>query len=192
MKVRYSIDPGTKFKCPEGCIECCTKYKVGLYYPEAFQIAQSLDVPLEKVTNMQTSLIENLLILSGTDTDKNCDYLESNGCSIHKIKPVKCRIYPDKMIIRPYNDVLEVRLKPRPYCDIVRRFNGKRSKKEVRDIAELMIKYMASQDIAFKEFVNSGEWELAEESFHIFKKISLEEAIKHIIKKQLSIESPLL
>ena len=85
---------GLRFECQPGCTECC-RQKGFVYLTEADQerIAAYLGMKTAAFERKYVYRTRNRLRLR-VPRDTSCHFLQENGCSIHAVKPVQCRIFP--------------------------------------------------------------------------------------------------
>lgn len=85
---------GLRFTCQRGCINCCDQD--GFVYLTESDVTRAA----EFVGLSQTVFEERYLYRTAhkrrfrKPPDKQCPFLEGNGCSIHPAKPTQCRTFP--------------------------------------------------------------------------------------------------
>jgi Fe-S-cluster containining protein len=85
---------GLRFECQRGCTNCC-RQKGFVYITEADlqRIAQFLGMTPAKFERVYVYRTKHLLRLR-MPRHTQCHFLREDGCSIHTVKPVQCRIFP--------------------------------------------------------------------------------------------------
>jgi len=85
---------GLRFTCQRGCINCCDQD--GYVYLTEDDVRGAA-----KFVRMSARAFEKKYIYRTRHQrrfrkprDKQCPFLESNGCSIHPAKPTQCRTFP--------------------------------------------------------------------------------------------------
>ncbi|MBA3974759.1 MAG: hypothetical protein C0504_11155 [Candidatus Solibacter sp.] len=83
-----------RFRCQPGCIRCCDN-KGFVYLTEAdlIRIAGALKLTPAQFESHYVYRTRRTLRLR-SPRRRNCQFLTSNGCSIHPVKPEQCRAYP--------------------------------------------------------------------------------------------------
>jgi uncharacterized protein len=83
-----------RFQCQPGCIKCCDQD--GFVYLSEDDIQRAA-----KFTGMTPKKFEARYVYRTKfqrrlrkPPDKQCPFLEKNGCSIHPAKPTQCRTFP--------------------------------------------------------------------------------------------------
>jgi Fe-S-cluster containining protein len=83
-----------RFQCQPGCTNCCSRPgEVYLTAEDVARIAASLDLTPGQFKKKFCQEGEDGLRLT-TPRDKNCHFLQEDGCAIHPVKPVQCRTFP--------------------------------------------------------------------------------------------------
>ncbi len=85
---------GLRFQCQPGCTKCCEQ-KGFVYLSEADlkRIAKFLGLPEAEFERRYVYRTRHLLRLR-MPRHTQCHFLREDGCSIHPVKPVQCRIFP--------------------------------------------------------------------------------------------------
>lgn len=83
-----------RFTCQRGCIKCCDQQ--GFVYLSEDDVAKAA-----KFVGMSARAFEQKYIYRTRHQrrfrkppDRQCPFLESDGCSIHPAKPTQCRTFP--------------------------------------------------------------------------------------------------
>ncbi|MBS0622660.1 MAG: YkgJ family cysteine cluster protein [Verrucomicrobia bacterium] len=87
---------GLRFACT-GCGKCCTGAPgvVWVSEEEISQIAQHLQVEVEKFRKRYVRVVEGRLSLKEYPVTWDCIFLkEGKKCSIYEVRPKQCRTYP--------------------------------------------------------------------------------------------------
>jgi Fe-S-cluster containining protein len=85
---------GLRFECQKGCTACCTqKGFVYLTEADAERIASRLGLTVHGFEQRYVYRTRNLRRLK-TAREVRCPFLTHEGCSIHEVKPVQCRLFP--------------------------------------------------------------------------------------------------
>jgi Fe-S-cluster containining protein len=83
-----------RFECQPGCTNCCRAH--GFVYiteQDLQRIAGYLKLTPGEFEARYVYRTKHLLRLRKPRA-KQCHFLEENGCSVHAVKPVQCRLYP--------------------------------------------------------------------------------------------------
>lgn len=105
---------GFRFECQKGCIQCCDR-KGYVYLTEADLLRISAYVrmtPAEFEAKYVYRTPNQLRLRKPRKTE--CPFLLSDGCSIHAVKPVQCRLYPFWPEYVEYSDLWELESKRCP------------------------------------------------------------------------------
>jgi hypothetical protein len=83
-----------KFQCQTGCTECC-RQRGFVYISEAdlARIAGFLGMSAESFERQYVYRTRHLLRLR-VPRGARCPFLQGEGCGIHAVKPVQCRVFP--------------------------------------------------------------------------------------------------
>lgn len=85
---------GLRFECQKGCTKCCEqKGFVYLSADDLPRIAQFLGLSEREFERRYVYRTRHLLRLR-MPRHTQCHFLRPDGCSIHPVKPVQCRIFP--------------------------------------------------------------------------------------------------
>ncbi|MCS7023391.1 MAG: YkgJ family cysteine cluster protein [Bryobacteraceae bacterium] len=85
---------GVRFRCQRGCTACCNqKGWVYLTEEDAQKAARFLRLTVEDFKAKYVVQGKNFLRLR-KPVDRQCPFLEPQGCSIHPAKPTQCRLFP--------------------------------------------------------------------------------------------------
>src|SRR5690348_8414915 len=85
---------GLRFECQPGCTECCRqKGFVYLTQNDVDRIAAYVGMEAAAFERKFVYRTRNRMRLR-VPRDASCHFLLENGCSIHAVKPVQCRIFP--------------------------------------------------------------------------------------------------
>ncbi len=83
-----------RFACQPGCIKCCEqKGFVYLTETDLVRAAEFLGMAPALFERRYVYRTRNKLRLR-VPRDSQCNFLRSDGCSIHPAKPTQCRIFP--------------------------------------------------------------------------------------------------
>ncbi|MFQ6087705.1 MAG: YkgJ family cysteine cluster protein [Candidatus Methanofastidiosia archaeon] len=82
------------FECIE-CGECCRERWVPLTLRDIKRLSGKRDI------SEFTMIFGKMLVLERRIWDNGCVFLKGNLCSVHKIKPIICRLYPIVMSKKP-------------------------------------------------------------------------------------------
>ncbi len=83
-----------QFACQPGCTKCCNVS--GFVYiteTNAKEIAAYLGLTAEEFEKKYLVRFRKVLRLRKPRRSQ-CHFLNENGCSVHSVKPVQCRLYP--------------------------------------------------------------------------------------------------
>jgi len=85
---------GLRFECQRGCTNCC-RQKGFVYLTETDlpRIAQFVGMKPAEFEKRYVYRTKHLLRLR-MPRHTQCHFLREDGCSIHPVKPVQCRIFP--------------------------------------------------------------------------------------------------
>lgn len=85
---------GLRFECQPGCTKCCEQ-RGFVYLSEAdvVRIASHLGLAAAEFERAHCYRTKNRVRLR-VPRDSQCSFLRADGCSIHSVKPVQCRIFP--------------------------------------------------------------------------------------------------
>lgn len=98
---------GLRFECQPGCIRCCDRH--GFVYiteQDLLSIARYLGLAPEEFEAKYVYRTRHQLRLRKPRRSQ-CAFLMPDGCSIHAVKPVQCRLYPFWPELVEYRDVWE-------------------------------------------------------------------------------------
>jgi Fe-S-cluster containining protein len=85
---------GLRFECRPGCTKCCEqKGFVYLSESDLARIAEFLKLTEAEFERRYVYRTRHLLRLR-MPRHTQCHFLREDGCSIHPVKPVQCRIFP--------------------------------------------------------------------------------------------------
>ena len=85
-----------KFACRR-CNECCKKPGyVYLEKGEEERIARYMNQDVRDFVNTSCDLIDRTRLVLKKFSDESCIFLNSEGCSIHPVKPKQCKDFPIK------------------------------------------------------------------------------------------------
>ncbi|MFH1133077.1 MAG: YkgJ family cysteine cluster protein [Nanoarchaeota archaeon] len=205
MSLVLNVDQSTGYQCPSGCTYCCEVWqpRVPIFYAEAARMADKLRLPLERITlDAESSTIDEFgtfrseLILSkvnGLIRDSPCSFYD-NGCGEYENRPNTCRLFPNRFDYYVADNV-ELRLVPLDLCYWhLKRTNKEPNMTEIQEIAELEVRYVVSQLLAFRKLGLGGNVKEASKiSFEIFKGLTIEKAVELLVRlsKGLKIEGEL-
>jgi Fe-S-cluster containining protein len=83
-----------RFECQSGCVACCQrKGFVYLTEDDIVRTAMFLGMSAAAFEKKFVYRTTNLRRLR-TPHDAQCGFLRADGCSIHSVKPVQCRVFP--------------------------------------------------------------------------------------------------
>jgi Fe-S-cluster containining protein len=83
-----------RFECQSGCVDCCQrKGFVYLTEDDIVRTAMFLSISAAEFEKKFVYRTTNLRRLR-TPHNAQCGFLRADGCSIHSVKPVQCRIFP--------------------------------------------------------------------------------------------------
>lgn len=85
---------GLRFECQPGCTNCC-RQKGFVYITEGDlqRISSFLGMTAAEFERVYVYRTKHLLRLR-MPRHTQCHFLREDGCSIHPVKPVQCRIFP--------------------------------------------------------------------------------------------------
>lgn len=94
MPKRIRTMTALRFECQSGCTNCCQQ-KGYVYITESdlIRIATFLKMTAAEFERRFVYRTKHLLRLR-MPRHSQCHFLLENGCSIHTVKPVQCRIFP--------------------------------------------------------------------------------------------------
>lgn len=98
---------GFRFACQPGCVRCCDQR--GFVYiteNDLLRIADYLHMSAAEFESRYVYRTRNQLRLRKPPRSQ-CHFLRSDGCSIHPVKPVQCRLYPFWPELVEYRDIWE-------------------------------------------------------------------------------------
>lgn len=89
------------YTCPDSCnAQCCTNFDIPLNQDDKARISKK-GIGYRKIIKeqikTQTSMIDDEVFVEDVFTTRPCPFLKNNRCSIHKINPLICSIYPFKV-----------------------------------------------------------------------------------------------
>lgn len=83
-----------QFTCQPGCVRCCdTQGFVYITENDLRRIAAYLNLTTEAFEQKYVVRYRHLIRLR-KPRNSQCHFLQANGCSVHRVKPVQCRTYP--------------------------------------------------------------------------------------------------
>lgn len=92
--MKSSAPEGYQFECQKGCTACCrTHGYVYITEEDLIRIARFLKLKPEEFEARYVYRTRHLLRLR-KPRGSQCHFLNENGCSIHPVNPVQCRLYP--------------------------------------------------------------------------------------------------
>src|SRR4051794_35936314 len=85
---------GLRFQCVPGCTNCC-RVQGWVYITEddLSRAAAYVKLPVAEFEAKYVVRTKNTLRLRKPQ-GAQCHFLRDNGCSIHPVKPVQCRLFP--------------------------------------------------------------------------------------------------
>lgn len=85
---------GIRFTCVRGCTACCNqKGWVYLTEEDLLKAAAHVGLPPDEFERKYVYRGANHMRFR-KPPDRQCPFLESDGCSIHSAKPTQCRLFP--------------------------------------------------------------------------------------------------
>ncbi|MCB0282443.1 MAG: YkgJ family cysteine cluster protein [Calditrichaeota bacterium] len=92
---RINIPTPIRFKCQEGCSNCCTTSGgfVFIFEKDIHKISKFLKMSEDDFLNTFTKKVGTKISLIDRD-EKDCVFLKNNKCSIYPVRPVQCRTFP--------------------------------------------------------------------------------------------------
>lgn len=83
-----------RFACQPGCTKCCNvRGFVYITENDLQRMANHIGVTLKEFEKAYVIRFKHVLRLRKPKTSQ-CHFLTENGCSVHPVKPVQCRLYP--------------------------------------------------------------------------------------------------
>jgi Fe-S-cluster containining protein len=88
------------YKCPPECgASCCKVWDIPLIMDDKARISrkgQGYRKIIKEQTKIQQSMLDGITITEEVFSTKPCPFLHKDRCSIHKISPLLCSLYPFK------------------------------------------------------------------------------------------------
>ena len=98
---------GLRFECQPGCTKCCDRHgSVYITEDDLVRIAGYLGMTPADFETQYVYRTQHQMRLR-KPRKSQCHFLKSDGCSIHAVKPVQCRLYPFWPELVEYRDVWE-------------------------------------------------------------------------------------
>jgi uncharacterized protein len=83
-----------RFACQPGCTKCCNvRGFVYITENDLQRMANYIGVTLKEFEKAYVIRFKHVLRLRKPKPSQ-CHFLTENGCSVHPVKPVQCRLYP--------------------------------------------------------------------------------------------------
>jgi Fe-S-cluster containining protein len=99
---------GADFYCREGCVRCCTDpgAPLELVLSDIERISKGLDISCEDFFLryggvLWSSIPGTRVLIPATGLPFPCKFLKDGSCEIYEMRPLHCRLFPERLYIDP-------------------------------------------------------------------------------------------
>lgn len=105
---------GEEFRCRDDCVRCCTDIgaPLELVIGDVERIARALDISFEELFKEYggigwSNIPGTGALIPALGLPFPCGFLKEGKCTIYDIRPLHCRLFPERLYISPATEELE-------------------------------------------------------------------------------------